>query len=36
MLELMVEKDVISWSEIEERVKVKREKLSKWSDLIVQ
>ena len=34
MIELMHEWDVVSWTEIEERVKEKREKLSKWSDLI--
>ena len=33
MLELLVEWDVISWNEIEERVKIKRNKLSKWSEL---
>ena len=34
MINLLHEWDVISWSEIEEREKVKREKLKKWSDLI--
>ena len=29
-------KNVISWDEIEERERVKRKKLSKWSDLIGQ
>ena len=33
MIELLVEWDVISWAEIEERVKIKRNKLSKWSVL---
>ena len=33
MIELLVEWDVISWAEIEERVKIKRNKLSKWSEL---
>ena len=33
MIELLVEWDVISWNEIEERVKLKRNKLSKWSEL---
>jgi len=33
MIELLVEWDVISWTEIEERVKIKRNKLSKWSEL---
>ena len=32
MIELLVEWDVISWAEIEERVKIKRNKLSKWSE----
>ena len=34
MIELMHEFDIVSWKEIEERVKVKREKLKKWSRLI--
>ena len=34
MIELMHEFDIISWNDIEERVKVKREKLKQWSDLI--
>ena len=34
MLELMHEYDLISWSDIDKRVKVKREKLEKWSDLV--
>ena len=34
MINLLHEWDVISWSEIEEREEVKREKLKKWSDLI--
>ncbi len=34
MIELMHEWDVVSWTEIEERVKEKRKKLSEWSDLI--
>ena len=33
MIELLVEWDVISWAAIEERVKIKRNKLSKWSEL---
>ena len=33
MIELLVEWDVISWAEIEQRVKIKRNKLSKWSEL---
>jgi hypothetical protein len=34
MLDLLVEWDVLSWTEIEERRNKKREKLKKWSDLI--
>ena len=34
MLDLLVEWDVLSWTEIEERRETKRKKLSKWSDLI--
>jgi len=34
MIKLMQEWDVVSWEELEERDKVKREKLKKWSDLI--
>ena len=34
MIELMHEYDIISWSDIEERVKIKKEKLKKWSDLL--
>ena len=34
MIELMHEFDIVSWKELEERVKVKREKLKKWSRLI--
>ena len=36
MINLLHEWDVISWDEIEERERVKRKKLSKWSDLIGQ
>ena len=36
MIDLLVEWDVLSWDEIEERREVKRRKLSKWSDLIGQ
>mgnify|MGYP001965537089 CR=1 FL=1 len=36
MIELLVEWDVLSWTEIEERRDEKRKKLSKWSDLIGQ
>ena len=34
MIKLMQEHDVVSWEELEERDKIKREKLSKWSNLI--
>ena len=34
MIDLLVEWDVLSWTEIEERRDEKRKKLSKWSDLI--
>ena len=34
MINLLHEWDVISWSDIEEREQYKRNKLSRWSDLI--
>ena len=34
MLDLLHEWDVVSWNDIEERRDVKRQKLSRWSDLI--
>ena len=34
LIELMHEWDIVSWTEIEERVKEKRRKLSQWSELI--
>ena len=34
MIEIMHDFDIISWNYIEERVKQKRKKLSKWSDLL--
>ena len=34
MIELLVEWDVLSWTEIENRRDIKRRKLSRWSDLI--
>ena len=34
MIEIMQDFDIISWDDIEERVKQKRINLSKWSDLI--
>ena len=33
MIELLHEYDLISWNDIEKRVKVKQEKLKKWSSL---
>ena len=33
MIDLFVEHDVVSWTEIEERRNVKRKKLSRWSEL---
>ena len=34
MIDLLVEWDILSWTEIEKRRQEKREKLKKWSDLI--
>tara|TARA_B100000282_G_scaffold282675_1_gene245681 strand:+ start:1498 stop:1776 length:279 start_codon:yes stop_codon:yes gene_type:complete len=34
MIDLLVEWDILSWTEIEKRREDKREKLKKWSDLI--
>ena len=34
MIELMIENGIISWEEINDRVKVKKDKLLKWSNLI--
>ena len=34
MINLMHEWDVVSYSEIEERAEIKRQKLSKWSELV--
>jgi len=34
MMEIMHDFDLFSWSDVDERVKVKRKKLSKWSNLI--
>jgi|TARA_Y100000296_G_scaffold44570_1_gene51186 NTP pyrophosphatase (non-canonical NTP hydrolase) len=34
MIELLHEYDLVSYTDIEERVKVKRNKLKQWSDLI--
>ena len=33
MLELLHEYDLISWGDVDKRVKVKKEKLKKWSSL---
>ena len=33
MIELLHEYDLISWDDVEKRVKVKQEKLKKWSKL---
>ena len=33
MIDLFVEHDVVSWTEIEERRELKRKKLSRWSEL---
>ena len=34
MIQLLVKFDIVSWDELNERVKVKNNKLSKWSELI--
>ncbi len=34
MINLLVEYDVVSWTDLEERVKNKKNKLKKWSDLV--
>ena len=34
MIQLLVNFDIVSWDELDERVKVKNKKLSKWSELI--
>ena len=34
MLQLLVKFDIVSWEELDERVKVKNKKLSTWSELI--
>ena len=36
MIELMHDFDMICWNDIEERMKIKRKKLSKWSDLVME
>ena len=34
MIELMQEWDIVGWTEIENRVEHKRDKLKQWSDLV--
>ena len=34
MIQLLAKFDIVSWDELDERVKVKNKKLSKWSELI--
>ena len=34
MINLLVEYDVVSWTELEDRVDYKKNKLKKWSDLV--
>jgi hypothetical protein len=34
MINLLVEHDVVSWTELEDRVDYKKNKLKKWSDLV--
>ena len=34
MMEIMHDFDLFSWNDVDERVKLKRKKLSKWSNLI--
>ena len=34
MINLLVEYDVVSWKDLEERVEHKKNKLKKWSDLV--
>ena len=34
MIQLLVKFDIVSWDELDERVKVKNKNLSKWSELI--
>ena len=34
MIQLLVKFDIVSWDELDERVKVKNNKLSTWSELI--
>ena len=34
MINLLVEYDVVSWTDLEDRVDYKKNKLKKWSDLV--
>ena len=34
MIDLLHEYDIISWSDVDERVFIKKKKLMKWSDLL--
>ena len=34
MIQLLVKFDIVSWDELDERVRVKNKKLSRWSELI--
>jgi len=34
MIELIHDYDLVSWEAVQQRMKVKREKLTQWSDLI--
>ena len=34
MIQLMTKFDIVNWDELDERVRVKNKKLSKWSELI--
>jgi len=34
MMQLIQEWDIVSWQELEDRAEVKREKLTKWSELV--
>ena len=36
MMEIMHDFDLFSWNDVDERVNVKRKKLSKWSDLVME
>ena len=36
MMEIMHDFDLFSWNDVDERVNIKRKKLSKWSDLLME